>query len=206
LTDSDDKTVKHYLDSAHGRHLVGHENDHDHIKKDFKKFSKYYKPEMHEATAQKGVNVDKVNHAGDTPHEEKWEPAPKTVSKLKKVKEDNMKSYKEFLQSLDEKLIGKQHKIDKNKNGEVDAHDFELLRKEEADHLLEYTPGPDGKTIIKGRSYGADYVDPEGADETAADMKKKEKKPAGRKTGQSTGSYKPRATMSKLKSAGSTYK
>jgi len=115
LTDSDDKTVKHYLDSAHGRHLVGHENDHDHIKKDFKKFSKYYKPEMHEATAQKGVNVDKVNHAGDTPHEEKWETAPKTVSKLKKVKEDNMKSYKEFLQSLDEKLIGKQHKIDKNK-------------------------------------------------------------------------------------------
>jgi hypothetical protein len=206
LTDSDDKTVKHYLDSAHGRHLVGHENDHDHIKKDFKKFAKYYKPEMHEATAQKGVNVDKVNHAGDEPHEEKWEPAPKNVSKLKKVKEENMKSYKEFLQSLDEKLIGKQHKIDKNKNGKVDAHDFELLRKEEADHLLEYTPGPDGKTIIKGRSYGADYVDPEGADETAADMKKKEKKPAGRKTGQSTGSYKPRATMSKLKSAGSTYK
>ena len=206
LTDSDDKTVKHYLDSAHGRHLVGHENDHDHIKKDFKKFAKYYKPEMHEATAQKGVNVDKVNHAGDTPHEEKWETAPKTVTKLKKVKEDNMKSYKEFLQSLDEKLIGKQHKIDKNKNGEVDGHDFELLRKEEADHLLEYTPGPDGKTIIKGRSYGADYVDPEGADETAADMKKADKKPAGRKTGQRTGSYKPRATMSKLKAAGSTYK
>lgn len=206
LTDSDDKTVKHYLDSAHGRHLVGHENDHDHIKKDFKKFSKYYKPEMHEATAQKGVNVDKVNHAGDTPHEEKWEPAPKTVSKLKKVKEENMKSYKEFLQGLDEKLIGKQHKIDKNKNNKVDAHDFELLRKEEADHLLEYTPGPDGKTIIKGRSYGADYVDPEGADETAADMKKADKKPAGRKTGQRTGSYKPRATMSKLKAAGSTYK
>jgi len=35
-------------------------------------------------------------------------------------------------------------------------------------------------------------------------MKKPEK--AGRKTGQSTGSYKPRKTMSKLKSAGSTYK
>jgi hypothetical protein len=204
LTDSDDKTVKHYLDSAHGRHLVGHENDHDHIKKDFKKFSKYYKPEMHEATAQKGVNVDKVNHAGDEPHEEKWEPAPKNVSKLKKVKEETMKSYKEFLQSLDEKLIGKQHKIDKNNNNEVDAEDFKLLRKEEADHLLEYTPGPDGKTIIKGRSYGADYVDPAGAFETAADMKKPEK--AGRKTGQRTGSYKPRKTMSKLKAAGSTYK
>jgi len=206
LTDSDDKTVKHYLDSAHGRHLVGHENDHDHIKKDFKKFSKYYKPEMHEATAQKGVNVDKVNHAGDTPHEEKWEPAPKTVSKLKKVKEEDMKSYKEFLQSLEEKLIGKQHKIDKNKNGKVDAHDFELLRKEEADHLLEYTPGPDGKTMVKGRSYGADYVDPEGADDAWEKEKTPKSGTAGRKTGQSVGSYKPRKTMSKLKSAGSTYK
>jgi hypothetical protein len=48
LTDSDDKTVKHYLDSAHGRHLVGHEDNHEHIKKDFKKFSKYYRPAMHE--------------------------------------------------------------------------------------------------------------------------------------------------------------
>jgi len=268
LTDSDDKTVKHYLDSAHGRHLVGHENDHDHIKKDFKKFSKYYKPEMHEATAQKGVNVDKVNTAGQEPHDEKFETAPKTVSKIKKVKEENMKSYKEFLQGLDEKLIGKQHKIDKNKNGEVDGHDFELLRKEEveldestyasadqaknvvaalkqkhndgnysvkqtknghkvvhaydsdakvksacksvneeADHLLEYESDESGVyRHTKKATYGTSYQDPEGADETAADMKKKEKKAAGRKTGQSTGSYKPRATMSKLKSAGATYK
>ena len=174
LTDSDDKTVKHYLDSAHGRHLVGHENDHDHIKKDFKKFAKYYKPEMHEATAQKGVNVDKVNHAGDTPHEEKWETAPKTVTKLKKVKEENMKSYKEFVEEL---------------------------------QLLEYETDANGVyRHTKKATYGTSYVDPEGADETAADMKKKEKKAAGRKTGQSTGSYKPRATMSKLKSAGATYK
>jgi hypothetical protein len=121
-----------------------------------------------------------------------------------KIKEETMKSYKEFLQSLDEKLIGGQKKLDKNHNNELDKEDFELLRKEEADHLLEYTPGPDGKTMIKGRSYGADYTDPEGADETPADMKKKEK--AGRKAGQSTGSYKPRKTMSKLKAAGATYK
>ncbi len=30
-----------------------------------------------------------------------------------------------------ESLKGKQHKIDKNKNGKIDAHDFKLLRKEE---------------------------------------------------------------------------
>lgn len=31
-----------------------------------------------------------------------------------------------------EQLKGDQHKIDKNKNGKIDAHDFKLLRKEEA--------------------------------------------------------------------------
>jgi len=30
-----------------------------------------------------------------------------------------------------EELVGNQHKIDKNKNGKIDAHDFKLLRKEE---------------------------------------------------------------------------
>jgi hypothetical protein len=32
---------------------------------------------------------------------------------------------------LDEELKGKQHKIDKNKNGKIDAQDFKMLRKEE---------------------------------------------------------------------------
>lgn len=32
---------------------------------------------------------------------------------------------------MDEELVGNQHKIDANKNGKVDAHDFKLLRKEE---------------------------------------------------------------------------
>jgi hypothetical protein len=41
--------------------------------------------------------------------------------------------------SFMEALKGKQHKIDKNKNGEIDAHDFKLLRKEEAD-LFEAGP------------------------------------------------------------------
>mgnify|MGYP003352184041 CR=1 FL=1 len=46
LTDGDDKTVKHYLDSGHGKGLVGREEDHDYIKKDFKKFMKYYRPKI----------------------------------------------------------------------------------------------------------------------------------------------------------------
>ena len=39
--------------------------------------------------------------------------------------------------SFMEALKGKQHKIDKNKNGEIDAHDFKLLRKEESEELDE---------------------------------------------------------------------
>ena len=38
-----------------------------------------------------------------------------------------MKSYKDIVEALK----GKQHKIDKNKNGQIDAQDFKLLRKEE---------------------------------------------------------------------------
>ena len=257
LTDADDKTVKHYLDSGHGRHLAGREEDHEYIKKDFKKFKKHYRPEMHEGVlqdngtdkiepttsvpkkdaekseskgktvkgfkffngqpesqstgivreaAQKGVNVDDVNTAGQEPHEEKWEPVKKNVTKLKKVKEGNMKSYKEFVQSLEEKLIGKQKKLDKNHNGELDSQDFKMLRKEETEALDEIKMSELPVRKIQGRSYGADYNDPEGAD----DAWEKEKTPkagkAGRKTGQRTGSYKPRATMSKLKQAGATYK
>jgi hypothetical protein len=40
-----------------------------------------------------------------------------------------MKSFKNFTEALK----GNQHKIDKNKNGKVDAHDFKLLRKEDTD-------------------------------------------------------------------------
>jgi hypothetical protein len=42
-----------------------------------------------------------------------------------------MKSYKEIAEALK----GKQHKIDKNKNGQIDAHDFKLLRKEESEQV-----------------------------------------------------------------------
>jgi hypothetical protein len=36
-----------------------------------------------------------------------------------------------------EELVGKQHKLDKNHNGKLDAHDFKMLRKEEAEELDE---------------------------------------------------------------------
>jgi hypothetical protein len=45
-----------------------------------------------------------------------------------------MKSYKKMA----EELKGKQHKIDKNKNGKIDAHDFKLLRKEDTNESFEF--------------------------------------------------------------------
>ena len=39
----------------------------------------------------------------------------------------------EEIEDLDEKLSGNQHKIDANKNGKVDAHDFKLLRGKKTD-------------------------------------------------------------------------
>ena len=212
LTDADDKTVKHYLDSGHGEKLAGREQDHDYIKADFKKFMKYYRPEMHdpkpavkEETAPVGkpqkitlktavIKLHPNGVASDT--EEGW-------AKPKKIKEGNMKSYKEFLQSLDEKLIGKQKKLDKNHNGALDKNDFELLRKEKTEQIDEIKLADLPVRKIQGRSYGADYKDPEGAD----DAWEKEKTPkAGRKAGSGAGVYKPRKTMSKLKQLGATYK
>jgi hypothetical protein len=38
---------------------------------------------------------------------------------------------KEEEKDVEEQLKGSQHKLDKNKNGKLDAHDFKLLRKEE---------------------------------------------------------------------------
>lgn len=46
--EKDELKVRNYLDSAHGRHLVSFENDAEYIKKDFKRFSKTYKPEQYE--------------------------------------------------------------------------------------------------------------------------------------------------------------
>jgi hypothetical protein len=191
LTDGDDKTVKHYLDSGFGAKLAGKEDDHEHIKKDFEKFMKYYRPKEVEKVEER--YEDNRTGFGRRPREddEYHVPDPE-IKKTKVKKEETMKSYKEFLQSLDEKLIGKQKKLDKNHNNKLDSQDFAMLRKEEAESLDEIKMADLPSRKIQGKSYGASYEDPEGAFETKDDMKKPEKKAAGRKIGQSVGSYKRR--------------
>ena len=59
------------------------------------------------------------------------------------VKKEEMSSKEKMKRGLynkeeakvDEELKGNQHKIDKNKNGKIDAHDFKLLRKEATENL-----------------------------------------------------------------------
>lgn len=64
----------------------------------------------------------------------------------------HMGMMKEETEELDEKLIGKQHKIDANKNGKIDAEDFKKLRKEESEC-------DDDKKEKKGKKSKTDYED-----------------------------------------------
>jgi hypothetical protein len=92
-----------------------------------------------------------------------------------------LKSVAEAVKSVvDEALKGDQHKIDKNKNDKVDAHDFKLLRKEEAKKPAspfdwKNTPrqtaekgektGHDAKKISTGTVYTKKYTKEEASQE-----------------------------------------
>jgi hypothetical protein len=76
------------------------------------------------------------------------------------------------------------------------------------EQLLEYTPGPGGVTRVQGRSYGAQYNDPEGADDAwekegkakPAAAAPAEKRGRGRPSG-SYGTYKARSAETKAAAA-----
>jgi hypothetical protein len=155
--------------------------------------------------SSKAVSV-KVNHAGDEPHEEKWEP----VKKIKKPVE-------EAVQKVDIPAYLRKAKGDtplkmddlKRKDTLSDAENLKRNRgvKESFDDegnlisnkvsykefMLEYTPGAGGVTQIKGRSYGANYSDPEGADDADDNKPMKpaaEKRGRGRPAGAKSGARK----------------
>jgi hypothetical protein len=66
------------------------------------------------------------------------------------VKEDKKEETMLNFTSFVEALKGNQHKIDKNKNGKVDSHDFKLLRKEETEVVEE--------ARVNGREYASQGV------------------------------------------------
>ena len=67
-------------------------------------------------------------------------------------------------------------KTGKNPNeiGKLSRMKYAVTKEEEQMDEVKLADLP--RRMVKGKSYGADYVDPEGADETAADMKKPEPK------------------------------
>jgi hypothetical protein len=63
--------------------------------------------------------------------------------------EEEIEDEDEKKSEVDEELKGNQHKIDKNKNGKIDAHDFKLLRKEEVEQIDEGPFKGVGKMMMK---------------------------------------------------------
>jgi hypothetical protein len=79
------------------------------------------------------------------------------------LNDKNLKSVADAVaQVMAEALKGNQHKIDKNKNNKIDAHDFKLLRKEGWDDMVKTAqdsvksgPKPSGGAGVKqGTRYG----------------------------------------------------
>ena len=63
---------------------------------------------------------------GDVNNDKKVDGTDKYLLNRRKAISANIR--KEETEEVDEALVGNQHKIDANKNGKVDAHDFKLLR------------------------------------------------------------------------------
>jgi hypothetical protein len=77
-----------------------------------------------------------------------------------------------------EELVGKQHKLDKNKNGKLDAQDFKMLRKEEAEQIDELSKKTLGSYVNKAakdsRIHGQIATDFENTADKARKQSKKD--------------------------------
>jgi hypothetical protein len=116
---------------------------------DFKKKHKRTKQEMQSSLKSEGISLDELSKATmgsyikkaipDAEHKEYWGRADRPTKGqrqyLKSAKNRRRginkaidKLTKEDAEQTDEALKGSQHKIDANKNGKVDGHDFKILR------------------------------------------------------------------------------
>jgi hypothetical protein len=162
----------------------------------------YMHSEMNEA---KSVEV-KVNAAGHAPHEEKWEPVKKVKKPvveaaqkvdipayLRKAKGDTplkMDDLKRKDTISDPENLKRNRGVKESFDDEGNLISNKVSYKE---FMLEYTPGAGGVTQIKGRSYGANYSDPEGADDADDNKPMKpaaEKRGRGRPAGAKSGARK----------------
>jgi hypothetical protein len=93
---------------------------------------------------------------------------------------------------LDEKLVGGQKELDKNKNGQLDKHDFELIRKKKTlkefvQDLLEYETDKNGRYVHTKGSYGKSYNSETDDNDDDNKPKSTEKRGRGRPAGSKSG-------------------
>lgn len=135
--------------------------------------------------------------------------APLTLKDLKRKDTISDKENLAKLRGVKEELKGDQHKLDKNKNGKLDKHDFKLLRKEEFENgevetnvksykdfvqsLNEYN-AKDGVYRHKG-TYGGSHSEPEDDDE--------DDKPKAKPQGEKRGRGRPKGAASGARQQGS---
>ena len=105
------------------------------MKKSFNTFVSQHTPELTEEELkelEQELNevLGKNAEAGDWIHDFVHSDNPKFQGKSKeKRKQMALAAY--YAAQRNEELVGGQKKLDKNKNGKLDAQDFKLLRKEE---------------------------------------------------------------------------
>lgn len=109
------------------------------MKKTFNTFVSQHTPELTEEELkelEQELNevLGKNAEAGDWIHDFVHSDNPKFEGKSKeKRKQMALAAY--YAAQRNEELVGGQKKLDKNKNGKLDAQDFKLLRKEEVDQI-----------------------------------------------------------------------
>lgn len=67
-------------------------------------------------------------------------------------------NFKDWQKTLQEGLKGNQHKLDKNKNGKLDSHDFKLLRKEDIESMTEEQIDEAINEVLSKDASAGDYI------------------------------------------------
>lgn len=104
----------------------------------------HYSQAAKQKRVKEEVELDEAGPGGPLGYLSPEERAKEIARRKKAIKANETPASKRFVDNamknikpkneeteVQEELKGKQHKLDKNKNGKLDAHDFKLLRKEE---------------------------------------------------------------------------
>jgi len=165
------KTVHHGSDFS----IPLHPEHHEHI-------AKMKDQQQHTIKTEDGRQYH-VKREGDTVHFHGVNGGNKTSVPHKSLAEEV---------GLEEALVGGQKELDKNKNGQLDKHDFELIRKKKTlkeftQDLLEYETDKNGRYVHTKGSYGKSYNSETDDNDDDNKPKSTEKRGRGRPAGSKSG-------------------